>query len=136
MELRDDHGCFGCSPDNPVGLHLDFQPDGEGGVVGRADVPEHFSGWRGVVHGGIVCAMLDEAMAKAAAAGERRMVTAELNVRLAKPLPTRTPVVISAKLAEERGRLVRTGGEIRVEDGQLYATGRATFLVARVPAEA
>ena len=136
MELRDDHGCFGCSPDNPVGLHLDFQPDGEGGVVGRADVPEHFSGWRGVVHGGIVCAMLDEAMAKAGAAGERRMVTAEMSVRLAKPLPTRTPVVIRAEVTEERGRLVRTAGEIRGADGQLYASGRATLMGVKAPAGA
>ncbi len=135
MELTDDHGCFGCSPDNPAGLHLDFRPDGEGGVVCRTSVADRFSGWRGVVHGGIVGTMLDEAMAHATAARQRTMVTAELNVRLVKPLPVRTPVVVRARVTEARSRLVRAAGEVRGEDGQLYATGQATMMAGKAPAD-
>ena len=27
------YNCFGCSPDNPIGLHLEFYEDGEGEAI-------------------------------------------------------------------------------------------------------
>ena len=63
LPVREDGHCFACGPENPIGLKLGFQI-----VDGRAEatfVPrrEH-QGLAGIVHGGLVGLVLDEAMAK------------------------------------------------------------------------
>lgn len=55
--------CFVCGPGNPHGLQLRFTEE-EDGVVSARFVPGAWhQGWAGVVHGGILAAVLDEAMA-------------------------------------------------------------------------
>ena len=57
--------CFVCGPKNPVGLKVSFNWDGK---VARAEFTPNRShqGWSGVVHGGIISCLLDEAMSWAA----------------------------------------------------------------------
>ena len=52
--------CFVCGLENNYGLKLRFKETGPGEVTADYTVPEHFQGYPGVVHGGIVTAMLDE----------------------------------------------------------------------------
>jgi acyl-coenzyme A thioesterase PaaI-like protein len=54
--------CFACSPDNMEGLRMTFQTDGRETVRSQLVVPERFSGWRSVMHGGIAATILDEVM--------------------------------------------------------------------------
>lgn len=54
-----DTGCVGCSPTNPIGLHLVFRREGDA-ITGRYTAPEHFRGGPGAVHGGILALLLDE----------------------------------------------------------------------------
>ncbi len=66
MEFRkifnsDTHNCFACSPKNPYGLKMDLFTD-ETSVMSRITLPEHFSGWGSVAHGGILSTILDEIM--------------------------------------------------------------------------
>jgi len=65
-------------------MHLHFEPDGDG-VLCRATLDAKYQGWRGVVHGGIAMALIDEAMAHAAGFAGHRGVTASVNVRFANP---------------------------------------------------
>ena len=53
--------CFACGPDNPIGLHLDFH-FAEEKYVAEKTLPHEYQSYEGVVHGGIVTTMLDEAM--------------------------------------------------------------------------
>ena len=55
--------CFACGPANPVGLRLEFQEAGQDRVRTEFQVGEEHTGVTGVVHGGIVATVLDEAMA-------------------------------------------------------------------------
>ncbi len=133
--VRDDHHCFGCGRLNPHGLHLSFGPNGNGGGVSALFVPgaEH-EGYAGVVHGGIVTALLDEAMAWAAYARGVWVVTARIDVRFRRPVEIGTPVRAVGRVVADRGRIVDAAGEVRREsDGGLLAEGTAVF--ARVPAE-
>ena len=57
---QEEYNCFGCSPDNPIGLHLQFWAEGET-VMGRWEPGTNYEGWKGVVHGGIQTTMMDEA---------------------------------------------------------------------------
>ena len=53
--------CFVCGLENPYGLHLRFFDSEPGEVIAEVTVPEQFQGYPGIVHGGIIAAMLDEA---------------------------------------------------------------------------
>ena len=52
--------CFICGLENPVGLHLHIYEVEPGMVETSYRAPEHFQGYPGVLHGGIVAALLDE----------------------------------------------------------------------------
>lgn len=56
---KDGYNCFGCSPDNPFGLHMEFLEDGDD-VISYWHPHDHFQGWTGVMHGGILATMIDE----------------------------------------------------------------------------
>ena len=53
------YNCIGCSPDNPMGLHLDFWEDGED-VVSRWTPTADYQGWIDTLHGGVQSLLLDE----------------------------------------------------------------------------
>ncbi len=57
----DSHNCFACSPKNPHGLHMELYSD-DLTVKSLIKIPEHFTGWGRVVHGGILSTILDEIM--------------------------------------------------------------------------
>jgi len=57
--------CFGCSPNNPAGLQMEFYTD-EKTVFSCLKVPDHLRGWNNLVHGGVIATILDETMGTAA----------------------------------------------------------------------
>jgi uncharacterized protein (TIGR00369 family) len=130
--LKDDRWCFACGPDNPHGLHLEnFHTEGELHVV--EFVPQrHHQGWQGLAHGGIVATVLDEIMTRMLYDQGKPGVTAELTVRYHQPLPTGERVQATARLVEQRKRLVRTAGELRDASGELIASAQAKFMLTRL----
>jgi acyl-coenzyme A thioesterase PaaI-like protein len=58
----EDYHCFGCDPDNPVGLKLEFTVADNQLVVHWNPSPQ-FEGYPGVIHGGIQATLADEAAA-------------------------------------------------------------------------
>jgi uncharacterized protein (TIGR00369 family) len=94
----DDGYCFACGPENPIGLRLHFQPEGDG-VRAETTLAAEFQGWQSVAHGGIAMALLDEAMAHAAGAAGHRGVTASINVRFRKPVPIGAVIAITGRVA-------------------------------------
>ena len=57
--------CFVCGLENHFGLKLRFIETGPGEVSAEYTVPDQFQGYPGLVHGGIVTAMLDEVTGRA-----------------------------------------------------------------------
>jgi uncharacterized protein (TIGR00369 family) len=134
-EVRDDHGCFGCGRLNPHGLRLRFAAMADGSGVWAAFTPRpEDEGYGGMVHGGIVTTLLDEAMAWAISTRGIWAVTAKIEVRFRRPVAIGSPLRALGRLAADRGRLIETAGEVRRDvDGELLAEATATF--ARVSAE-
>lgn len=130
---RSEHECFGCGDRNPIGLHLRFTAMEEGVAATFVPLPEH-QGFAGVVHGGIISTLLDEAMAWATATAGFWAVTGDLRVRFRHELHVGEPVRIAARLTGSRDKLLTTTAEIVLdEDGEIVATATATFV--RVSAE-
>jgi uncharacterized protein (TIGR00369 family) len=95
----------------------------------------------GVVHGGVVCTLIDCAVAVACHSldleGRRRaQATTELNVTFLRPAGPGGRLHCTARI-RRRGRTLAVGeAEVSDDGGNLVAVGRATYLVggARPPA--
>ena len=129
--LRDEDGyrmCFACGRENPIGLKLEVRRDGDG-VSAEFTPDERHQGWPGVVHGGIINTLLDEAMAYAAFYRGLYCVTARMEVRLRGTAMVGQRLTISAGLTRHTRRLVEAGGGVRLDDGTLVAEGKATMYI-------
>ena len=125
--------CFVCGLENQFGLKLSFYIDEQDQVVSEINVPEHFQGYPGVVHGGIVATMLDETLARAVMADDpnRFMFTGRLTTRYRKPAPLGVPLKLVGKVLRDRGRVAECASYLYGPDGELYA--EAEGLLMQVP---
>jgi acyl-coenzyme A thioesterase PaaI-like protein len=127
--------CFVCGRKNPNGLYMPFYDDGEKSVFSTYTVPAVFQGYPGLVHGGIVAAMLDEVVGRVAMIGDSHhfMMSVKLEVKYRHPVPTETPLQIMGRIDRLRGRLGKAVGEIVLPDGTVAA--EAAMTLADVPEE-
>jgi acyl-coenzyme A thioesterase PaaI-like protein len=104
LHFDSDGGCFGCSAQNPHGLHMRFWRRGDV-IVSRFTVPDRFHGAPGIAHGGIVATMMDEVSCAAAVfLRQSRVVTGELSVRYRRPCPVEHPLELEALIVGEHPR--------------------------------
>jgi len=127
--------CFVCGRENPVGLKVRWENDrATGEICGTVTVPEHFNGYPGVVHGGIVAALLDETSARTVLMDggfEDLMVTLKLEVAYRRPTPTLTPLKVVGRLLRRAANRAEAESELRLPDGSV--TARASVTLARPP---
>ncbi len=123
--------CIVCGQENPSGLHLSFLVDRSGSAATwLARAP--FDGFPGVIHGGIVMALLDDAMWYAAFGQGGMTLTAQAQVRYRRPLEVGMTVDVQGVVRAHRGRIWGCAAELTA-DGQVLATAEGTFLP--VPAD-
>lgn len=129
--------CFLCGLQNPVGLKLAFYDGPEGKQVQTEfSIADEYQGYPGVVHGGIVAAILDETAGRAVMLGgkdDNLFATLRLTVRYRHPTPTGTPLTAVGWVTKEGGVSTQVAGEIRLPDGTVTAECQA--LLGRVPDE-
>src|SRR5580704_7910954 len=132
----DDGNCFACGPTNPIGMHVHFDraADGEG-VRARLELAPLYQGWRGIAHGGIVMALLDEAMAHAAGLAGHRGVTASVTVRFRKPVPLQVPIEVRGRVTWQRRNVLGVEATIFDEAGNALVESQG-HVVSRGPLEA
>ena len=124
--MRDGSGCFACGPANPIGLRLRFTADGD--TVRAEFTPgPHFQGYDGVVHGGIVAAALDDAMAQLFHMKGQESLTARLEIRFRKETPVGERLVVTAWLTGGRARLFTAEAALSLPDGTRLAEAKGTF---------
>jgi acyl-coenzyme A thioesterase PaaI-like protein len=125
--------CFVCGLENPVGLRLAFYEAGPGEVVAHYTPPVQFEGFPGVLHGGIIAAILDEAGGRVVMVGDhnRLMMTAKMEVRYRAPTPIGAPLTITGTLRKDRGRIALAHAAITLPDGSV--TAEADLTLADLP---
>ncbi len=100
--------CFICGLENPVGLHLHIYETEPGVVETAYTAPDHFQGYPGVLHGGIVAAILDEVSGRAFMGNAdvpRFMFTGKLEVKYRKNVPVGKPLKIIGKAIKDRKKI-------------------------------
>lgn len=134
---HEQYNCFGCAPNNPCGLRMEFFEDGDEIVSTWKPRPE-FQGWIDTMHGGILSTLIDEicgwvVFRKAQTSG----FTTQLNIKYRKKISTNEPQLnIRAHITRQMRNLLFIHAEIRNAEGELCVEGEATyFLVNREEAE-
>jgi uncharacterized protein (TIGR00369 family) len=124
-------GCLVCGQKsvNPYTLHLRFRTT-ENGVEADFTPQVMHEGYRRIVHGGILCAVLDETLGSAVAVARKKyFVTGELTVRFTRPLMVGTPVVVRGRPVEHNYRHSVAEGEVADAEGNIYARATGKFFV-------
>lgn len=128
--IRNDEHCFCCGTANSRGLRLKYSYPAKGKAETSLTIPDYFTGWEELTHGGFISMLLDETMAHACGSIGLQGFTAELTVRFRKPLPVGTVIHAAGTAENARGKMILTKAEIRDDAGTVYATGSAKFLAA------
>ena len=130
-KFRDDRTCFVCGEKNPAGLKLRLRMDqARGESNSEVTFAAHFQGWAGIVHGGLVATVLDEAMIYAAGSKDLKCVTGEITVRYVKPALTGVTYALKGRFLEDQGRIVLAESVLVGGEGQEIA--RATGKLFKV----
>ncbi len=129
-DTKDVPMCFGCGRNNTIGLKLDFHQEGES--VRAEFIPgEMYQGWPGVVHGGLICTMLDEVIGYAAGYQGLYAVTVKMEVCYRKPAMIGQRLLLCARVKSVSGRTVVCDGDIQLEDGTLIAEAHSELRIIR-----
>jgi acyl-coenzyme A thioesterase PaaI-like protein len=131
LELPHTPGCLVCGHANPHGLRLSLHVDPATAAVTTTFTPrpEHI-GFEGIIHGGVLATVLDEAMVWAATwSGKRFCVAGELTIRYRESARPGDALVVTATIDTARTKLITTRGEIRrPPDDATIATATGKFV--------
>ncbi len=120
--------CFICGEDNPAGIHAHYDEQADGTLFARFTGQEHHQGYPGRMHGGIIAAILDEAIGRAVPTPERGM-TRELRVRYRQPVPLSVDLLAVGRITSAGERVREDAAELRLPDGTVAVEAQARYRV-------
>lgn len=122
------YNCFGCAPDNPYGLRMEFYEDGDD-VVSFWNPSDNFQGWLHTLHGGIQSALIDETCLWVIARKlQTSGMTTNLDIKFRKPVPTgpEIKIEIRVRIREQKRNFVFLTGKI-IYNGEVCSEADITF---------
>jgi uncharacterized protein (TIGR00369 family) len=126
--------CFVCEPRNDAGLRIPFFHDpATETVTATFTLDDRFSGAPSYLHGGVLLAVLDEAMAWATIAiAHRWAVTGEMTTHFEHPVRVGRPYTVTARITgpvTDDTATLAAAAEITDHEGRRCAESTATFVV-------
>jgi acyl-coenzyme A thioesterase PaaI-like protein len=101
--------CFICGKDNPYGLKVCFKEQSSGVVVAEFIPSDHLNGFKGVLHGGIISAGLDDIMDWAIYSRTGKwFVTTQMTINFKKSAPVLEKLRLKGWVTREDGSLPDT----------------------------
>ena len=134
MDLNDTtdyQRCFACGKNNPSGLQMIFRLEGDTIVSDFIPREEH-QGFPGVVHGGIIATVLDEALNRTSMFANQPTwtMTGRLDIRYRRYVPYGPKLRVRASLGLQRGRMVQASGKLTLAEDEsvVFAEGQGSFM--------
>ena len=132
QEIEDAPMCFACGRDNPIGLKIRFDVDGDE-CTAEFTPNENHVGFSDTVHGGIIYTALDDVTANILYQQGRKAHTARCEIRYRQPARVGEKLKLKGWIENERRRLVLLKGEIRrAADDVLVADCESSFMLEKV----
>lgn len=133
-KLEGSRGCFVCG--DPVtenkrslGLEIYWDESNEETVI-EIDPDSTWCGYENIVHGGIIAAISDDAMAWAVKKKHGQWaVTARMGLVYRKPLKTGQRYSVKGSVLKTRGRKITTSCRIEDTKGKVYTESEALFIL-------
>jgi uncharacterized protein (TIGR00369 family) len=119
-------GCFVCGDKNPIGLNVPFYVKDDR-VVAEYTAERQFEGYKDVLHGGILSALLDEVMIRSVLALGIYTLTSEINVKFKKMVKIGDRLSLEGRLIEDKGRVLLAEGKITNQKNEVVAEGEGKF---------
>lgn len=99
----------------------------EHGLEAQVQADALWQGYPGVLHGGMICTLLDAAMTHCLFHQGIEAMTAELQVRFLNPVPCKELLILRATLLSSRRHLYKLNAELSCA-GEVLARGEARFM--------
>jgi acyl-coenzyme A thioesterase PaaI-like protein len=124
--------CFVCGRENDSGLKMAWYNNPESNQVeANVTIGEHFNGYPGIVHGGIVAAILDETAGRVVMLDgnfDNLFVTLRLNLTYRKPTPTNTPLKAVGWLEHKGNKGMKVAAKLLLPDGTITTECKAAVI--------
>ena len=101
----------------------------DGALAATAEFGPMSEGAPGLVHGGALLTVLDEALGAAAWLAGKPVMTARLSTEFRRGVPVGATLLVETALRSERHRLVLLEGRLLGADGALYAAAEGRFMI-------
>jgi uncharacterized protein (TIGR00369 family) len=122
-------GCYVCGQSNARGMQLQFEHVAPFTAEARTIALTEHEGWSGILHGGVTFTLMDEALGWCLLFEGVSAVTAKIETRFLKPVPTGTPLLVRAWITADRRRLYSATAEVVADDDRTtYAEATATMM--------
>ncbi|UCC40901.1 MAG: PaaI family thioesterase [Candidatus Aminicenantes bacterium] len=118
--------CFVCGDKNDMCLKVDFFHDGEKARAEYHPTPR-FEGYKEILHGGIISALLDEVMIKAIIAKGIFSLTSRIDIRFKNFARIGEKLLLEGRIKEDRRRLILAEGKAFKQEGEVIAAARGTY---------
>jgi uncharacterized protein (TIGR00369 family) len=125
--INDDH-CFCCGKQNSRGLGLRFRYPEKGRAETECVIPEYFTGWKKMTHGGFLAMLLDETMAHSCISEALSGVTVDIRVRYLKPVEVGERIRVVGRISQAKSRILETEASVFDEAGDTVARANGRFL--------
>lgn len=113
-------------------LHLEFKNIGKNTVITEFKLEKEYEGYPDIIHGGILAAILDDAMANTVIINNILIYTVELNVRYLKRCFVMENLQAKGWIEDVNHKIIETKGEIRSSSGELKGELTANTLLKTV----
>jgi acyl-coenzyme A thioesterase PaaI-like protein len=126
--------CLVCGAENESGLGVSFYA-ARGRSLARASPRTPFQGFPGIVHGGVLAALLDDAMWYAVySLGGTATLTGHLGVRYRRPVEPGRELLVLGEAFPPRHRVFPARAVVVISDtGEAVAEGEGRFREAEIP---
>lgn len=125
---KEGYYCFGCAPNNPFGVKMEFR-EVEDKVVSRWSPRPEYQGWIDTLHGGIQAVLMDEICAWAVMRKlQRTGVTSKMETSYKRPISTNDEYIdIEAHIVEQRRNIVVVEAFIYNKERELCSQTTCTY---------